>query len=215
MGADDRADEEVPGVARWENDRRTSDQIREIKRQAVLKEASRAFGRKGYHNTSLDDVARSLNISKGTLYNYVRDKQEILFECHKEALEIGDEAMAHAAAAADGAAQLRSAISFYLERIAENLGACAALLEVDALRPEDRKVAVERRRGFEQRISAMVERGIEDGSLKPGLDPLLVVRTVMGAINWIPRWYDADKHAAPTELAAAMSAMLLDGLTAA
>lgn len=201
-------------MARWQNDRNTSDQIRDIKRQAVLKEASRAFGRRGYHNTSLDDVARSLNISKGTLYNYVRDKQEILFECHKEALEIGDAAMEHAASAPDGAQQLRSAIVFYLERIAENLGACAALLEVDALRPEDRKAAVERRRGFETQISAMVERGIADGSLKSDLDPLLVVRTVMGAINWIPRWYDADKHAAPAELSRAMSGMLLDGLTA-
>lgn len=82
-------------MARWENEHKTSEQVREIKRQAVLKEASRAFGRKGYHNTSLDDVARSLNIAKGTLYNYVRDKQEILFECHKEALDIGDAAMEH------------------------------------------------------------------------------------------------------------------------
>ncbi|EME19406.1 TetR/AcrR family transcriptional regulator [Rhodococcus triatomae] len=202
-------------MARWENERRTSEQVREIKRQAVLKEASRAFGRKGYHNTSLDDVARSLNISKGTLYNYVRDKQEILFECHKEALDIGDAAMEYASRAETGAEQLRLAIRFYLERIVENLGACAALLEVDALRPDDRDAAVERRRGFEQSISAMVERGIADGSLKSGLDPMLVVRTVMGAINWIPRWYDPDRHQSPTELSVEMSGMLLDGLTAA
>lgn len=201
-------------MARWENEHKTSEQVREIKRQAVLKEASRAFGRKGYHNTSLDDVARSLNIAKGTLYNYVRDKQEILFECHREALDIGDAAMEHSSLATTGAEQLRLAVRYYLERIAENLGACAALLEVDALRPADRKEAVERRRGFELSLSAMVERGVADGSLKAALDPLLVVRTVMGAINWIPRWYDPERDQSPAELSVEMSGMLLDGLTA-
>lgn len=82
------------------------------------------------------------------------------------------------------------------------------------MRPADRKEAVERRRGFELSLSAMVERGVADGSLKAALDPLLVVRTVMGAINWIPRWYDPERDQSPAELSVEMSGMLLDGLTA-
>ena len=138
---------EVATVARWQNERNTSETIREVKRQAVLREAAHAFGRRGYHNTSLDDVAKTLNISKGTLYNYVRDKQEILYECHTEALDIGDAAMKEAVrAGSTGAEQLRIAMRYYTEHLVDNLGACAALLEVEALRPEDRKEAVRRRR---------------------------------------------------------------------
>lgn len=202
-------------MARWQNERRTSDQIREIKRQAVLREAAHAFGRRGYHNTSLDDVANALNIAKGTLYNYVRDKQEILFECHKEALDIGDAAIAHAERGSTGAEQLRLSMEYYLEHILANLGACAALMEVEALRPEDREVVVKRTRAFEKWFIALVERGIADRSLRADLNPLIVLVTVMGAINWIPRWYDPAGELTAGQVAEQMSDVLLGGLLAA
>ncbi len=64
-----------------------------VKRRAVIRESGRIFSRRGYHNTSLDDVAKALNVSKGTLYNYVQDKEDILFECHKLSLDIGERAL--------------------------------------------------------------------------------------------------------------------------
>jgi AcrR family transcriptional regulator len=199
-------------MASWQNDRNTSDQIRKIKREAVLREAAHAFGRRGYHNTSLDDVAKALKIAKGTLYNYVRDKQEILYECHKEALEIGDAAMKASERGSDGAERLRIAFEYYIEQVVTNLGACAALIDVDALRPEDREKAVTRRKGFEQRLTTMVEEGIADGSLRGELDPLLVVVSTMGAINWIPRWYHSGGEYSPADLAKRMADMFMHGL---
>ena len=44
------------------------------KRKAVIMEAARAFGHRGFHNVSLDEVAVALNVSKPTLYNYVKSK---------------------------------------------------------------------------------------------------------------------------------------------
>src|SRR6202008_2224110 len=70
-------------MARWKNASQKNDEISGLKRDAIIREAGRIFSRDGFHNASLDEVARVLNVSKGTLYNYVRDKQEILFECHK------------------------------------------------------------------------------------------------------------------------------------
>ena len=67
-----------------------------LKRNALLREAARAFSGRGYHNTSLDDVAAVLGVTKAALYHYVRSKQEILFECHMMSLDIGDEAMKYA-----------------------------------------------------------------------------------------------------------------------
>ena len=79
-------------MPRWKNEAQTDDALQRLKREAILKEAGRAFSQRGYHNTSLDDVAATLQVSKGTLYNYVRDKQEILFECHLVAIEMGKRA---------------------------------------------------------------------------------------------------------------------------
>jgi AcrR family transcriptional regulator len=199
-------------LPRWENSRNTNEDVYRVKRQAVLKEAAHAFGRRGYHNTSLDDVARALQISKGTLYNYIRDKQEILFECHKQALDIGDAAVAEVEIAGEcGANQLARTMTIYVTHLIEELGACAALMEVDALREEDRTAAIERRNGFQDKFIAIVERGIADGSIKQ-VDPMIVMVTFMGAVNWIPRWYSPVGRSTPAEVAKQMVEVLVSGI---
>jgi len=179
-------------LVRWNNSQQTSDEIQKLKRDTVLREAGRAFSARGYHNTSLDDVARTLGISKGTLYNYVRDKQEILYAFHQIAYELSDRAFAFGRArGGTGAEQLRHILAHYIELLTGELGACGALIEVDALRPEDRAEAAQRRDAFVDAFVAIIEAGIGDGSIR-AVDPKLAVFTFMGAINWLPRWYDPD-----------------------
>ena len=59
---------------------------RELKRDAVILAAARAFRERGYHNTSLDDIAALLHVTKPTLYYYVSNKEQMLFECFREGL---------------------------------------------------------------------------------------------------------------------------------
>lgn len=199
-------------MARWNNSLQTSDEIQKLKRDAVLREAGRAFSVHGYHNTSLDDVARTLGISKGTLYNYVRDKQEILYAFHQLAYDLSDRAFAFGRArGGTGAEQLRRILSHYIEGLTGELGACGALIEVDALRPEDRAEAVRRRNAFVASFVAIIEGGIADGSIR-AVDPKLAVFTFMGAINWLPRWYDPDGRLPAKEVAAQMTDLLMSGL---
>ena len=61
-------------------------QQREAKRNAVLQTAARLFNERGYHATSLDDIAEQLHVSKPTLYYYVKSKDDILLECVRTAL---------------------------------------------------------------------------------------------------------------------------------
>lgn len=78
---------------RWNNLVKSQDEQYQLKRQAVIAEASRAFGHRGYQNVSLDEIAKSLNVTKPALYHYIKSKQELLYECHKLSMEIGDEAL--------------------------------------------------------------------------------------------------------------------------
>lgn len=201
-------------LSRW-NNLNTNEEIQRLKREAVLREAGQAFGRKGYHNTSLDDVARALGISKGTLYNYVRDKQEILFAFHQLAYDLSDRAFAFGRAqGGTGAEVLRAILAHYIELLTGELGACGALMEVDALRPEDRAEAARRRNAFEAAFVAIIEDGIADGSIRP-VDPKLAVFTFMGAINWLPRWYVPGGRLTGNEVAEQMTDLLMSGLTVA
>ncbi len=200
-------------MARWKNSLQTSDDIQKLKRDAVLREAGRAFSKHGYHNTSLDDVAHALGISKGTLYNYVRDKQEILFAFHQLAYDLSDRAFAIGRArGGSGAEVLRNIIVHYIELLTGELGACGALMEVDALRPEDRAEAAKRRDTFERAFVAIIKEGIRDGSVRP-VDPKLAVFTFMGAINWLPRWFTPGGRLPGKAVAEQMADLLLFGLT--
>ena len=60
---------------------------RERKREAVILTAARAFRERGYHNTSLDDIASELNVTKPTVYHYVENKEQLLFECFRAGLK--------------------------------------------------------------------------------------------------------------------------------
>src|SRR3984893_16023697 len=54
---------------------------RAVKREAVVRAAAREFNRKGYHNTSLDDIAARLEVTKPTVYYYVTSKEQLLLPC--------------------------------------------------------------------------------------------------------------------------------------
>ncbi len=59
----------------------------DVKRDAVVRTAARAFAERGFHNTSLDDIAKALDVTKPTIYYYVTNKEELLFQCFVTGLE--------------------------------------------------------------------------------------------------------------------------------
>ena len=83
-------------LATWDETVQTRDQQFNLKRTALLKEAARAFSSQGYHATSLDDVAKTLGVTKPALYYYIKNKQEILFECHMLSQDLGERAFEYA-----------------------------------------------------------------------------------------------------------------------
>ena len=60
---------------------------RKAKRAQILESAVRSFAAKGFYGTSMDDIAEELLLTRGSLYYYFRDKEEILALCHETALE--------------------------------------------------------------------------------------------------------------------------------
>jgi AcrR family transcriptional regulator len=190
-------------VPRWKNTLQTNASVKRLKREAVLKEARRAFGKSGYHNTSLDDIAEALQVSKGTLYNYIKDKQELLYECHTLALDIGERAVEFGKErGATGGEILRHVLMYNITSLTEEFGACAVLTEVDALRPADRIKTV---------MVGLINDGIKDGSIRP-LDQKVAVFTIMGVISWLPRWYSPDGRLSGRDIAAQITNLLMPGL---
>ncbi len=179
-------------MPRWENGFQTNEEIQRYKRYAVIREAARIMSRRGFHNTSLDEVAKVLGISKGTLYNYVADKQEILFECHNIALDLGDCAAQFAREAGGlGIDRLRLLLKCYIIWMYGQAGVGGLTFDVNALRADDRVAVIERRDAMEANLVALLQESIADGSIR-ACDARIAVYGMMSAINGMSIWFSPE-----------------------
>ncbi len=198
----------------WSNVVISRDEQFVLKRNALLREAASAFSARGYHKTSLDDVAAALGVTKAALYHYVRSKQEILFECHMMSLDIGDEVMKYARThGRTGYERLTMLARRYIELITGEMGRIAVLAEYHALDDESKAVIGARRDRWEKDMRAMLSEGIEDGSIR-AVDAKLAVFFFMGAVNWMTRWFRPDGGTSGTDIAAAFAELLGEAVKA-
>ncbi len=199
-------------MARWNNTALTSEEISRFKRDVVLRESGRLFNLNGYHNTSLDDIALALGVSKGTLYNYVADKQEILFAFHNMGMDIGERAIAAASELkASGLCKIRFAVVTYIRDVGEELGGYGVVAEIGALKTAEREKVVARRDALDRSFKALIEEGMADGSLRQ-VDPKMALFTFLGVIQLIPNWFSPDGRLTSSEVADAIADVLLYGM---
>lgn len=163
---------------------------RETKRNAVLRAAVRMFNEKGFHLTSLDDVAASLGISKPTIYYYLGNKDQVLFEC----VTIGLQQLLEAAAEARRESGLGiDRLCKFLERYAEvnmdDFGRCVIRTGDEALAPESARRFRALKRKIDDAMRELIAEGIADGSVVAD-DPKALALALAGALNWPARWFD-------------------------
>lgn len=210
-----RSSNKRPGEgARWNNAVSSPDEQYQLKKQAVITEAAKAFGRRGYKNVSLDEIALALNVTKPALYYYFKNKQELIYECHELVMQVGDQVLQEAMATdSSGYVKITTFIKNYLALLTNGLGAPAILYDLAAMSPADQKKIKARRRKFNQQLRQIIEDGIQDGSIAP-CDPKLAVFWFMSAISALPLWYDADGALGGEEIADAYIEFLTKGIAA-
>ncbi len=185
---------------------------REEKRVAVLRTAAQAFNEMGYYNTSLDDIARRLNVTKPTIYYYVKNKEEILFECVRIGLERLDSAsssvIGHGGTAYE---ELVAVMAAYVEVVTMDFGMCVIRVGEEPLTEDSRRTLRGLKRRIDLKFRTLIERGIAEGSIVP-CDPKMAAFTLSGALSWIARWYSPDGPMDPATIARDSIALLMNGL---
>jgi len=182
--------------------------MHQLKREALLRQAIAAFNQKGFHATSLGDIATSLGVTKAALYHYFPNKHALLYEAFAEALRVGFEAIEQAERqGGNGLEKLQLALKEYLEVTLSEMSRCVIITEEHALEPDDRAEIVRQRDRFEAKLRAFVREGIEDGSVIP-CDPKLAIFSIFGAVNWVPKWYSDSGEWNNKQLAKGMSELL-------
>lgn len=185
---------------------------RELKREAVILTAARAFEERGFHNTALDDIAALLNVTKPTIYHYVDNKEKLLFECFRTGLDrlraAFDAAGQHEAS---GLERLRTVVRGYAEAIASEFGWCMVSAEEQDLSPAMSRRIKALKSEIDQGLRQILSAGMRDGSIR-ACDPKMTAFALAGALNWIAHWHRAGESLTPVEIADRFLDVFLEGL---
>jgi TetR/AcrR family transcriptional regulator, cholesterol catabolism regulator len=180
----------------------------------ILKSAAAAFRKLGYHGATVEQIAAALRMKKGNLYYYFKNKEEILFACHEYShdrlQELLDDAVRSTAPAE---AKLRRLITGAVHVILDELHGTALLLDLEALSPAHLKAVVHRRDRFDRGMRLIIEEGMATGVFAPG-DPKLLGFAMLGALNWISRWFNPNGPSSSEDIATRFADYLIAGLRA-
>jgi len=182
-------------------------------RNDILEAAAQIFREKGFHATSMQEIAAAVNLQKASLYHHVSSKQELLAGILDQALDVLIERMEQVAALelapADKFAHLMRA---YLEALAEYPDLAAVLLlEHRSLEAEYRRRHIPRRDRFEAIWRETIEAGVRTGDFATD-DPSLATKTALGVANWTVTWFQPDGRLSAGDIADYGVQLLLQGL---
>jgi AcrR family transcriptional regulator len=181
------------------------------RRSELTRQAARLFAQKGYHGTSIGDLADAMGVQKGSLYAHIKSKQDLLYETMAEgarAFHAGLDAIPEEAAVTE---KIRLALRSHLRVVADQLDVATVFVqEWRYLEGERRDEIVAERRRYEERIRAFFREGRDLGELRSDLDDATAALLVLSAANWAYTWLQAGRNT--DELADRFYFLLLDGI---
>ena len=181
------------------------------RRAELTRAAARLFAQKGYHGTSVGDLADALGMQKGSLYTHIDAKADLLWDVAREGAEAFHAALD--AVPEDGPVleRIRAALRAHLRVVAEQLDIATVFVrEWRYLEGERREQFVAERRRYEERVRALFREGRELGQLRTDLDDGTAALLSLSAANWAYTWLRPGSDT--DELADRFTALLLDGM---
>ena len=177
----------------------------------MTREAARLFAERGYHGTSIGDLAKAMGVQKGSLYAHIDSKQDLLYDAMREGAEAFHAALDEIPDDLRVTERIRLALRAHLRVVAEQLDIATVFVREWRYLEGERAVEfLAERRRYEERFRALFREGRELGELRTDLDDQAAALLVLSAANWAYTWLPAD--ADTNALADRFFAILLDGI---
>lgn len=182
--------------------------------EEILSSAAKLFYSKGYHATTIEDVARDVGMLKGSLYYYIRSKEDLLYELLLDVLVKGEERVESAIAEGKTPEEkLRLALREQIVYIIENQVRVGLFLhEFDVVAGRRRNRIVDQMRQYQSIFVGIVQEGQRAGVFVDG-DAFLLVDGILGACNWIYRWYPGTRRPSMDSVVNTFVPLLMNGIT--
>jgi AcrR family transcriptional regulator len=159
------------------------------RRRELTREAARLFAQKGYHGTSIGDIAEALGVQKGSLYAHIASKEDLLYETMREGANAFHAALDAIPDDLPAVEKIRLALRGHLRVVAEQLDVATVFVqEWRYLEGERRDEIVAERRRYEERIRELFREGRELSELRADLDESAAALLLLSAANWAYTW---------------------------
>jgi AcrR family transcriptional regulator len=181
------------------------------RRTELTRTAARLFAEKGYHGTSIGDLAQALGVQKGSLYSHIESKADLLWEVAREGSAAFHDALDGVPEEGPVVERIRAALRAHLGVVAEQLDVATVFVrEWRYLEGDRREEFLAERRRYEERFRALFREGRELGGLRTDLDDATATLLALSAANWAYTWIrpETDTEA----LADRFFEVLLDGM---
>jgi AcrR family transcriptional regulator len=184
-----------------------------MQRADIIQAAAQIIREKGYHGTSMQDIADAVQLQKASIYHHVNSKQDILFTILEQALDLLIEDMrAVVEAELQPEEKLKLAMRAYIGRLAENADLSTVLLLEHRSLEEDLRIQhIKRRDRYEVLWRQLIQDGIDLGVFRP-LDVPVTTFAILGVQNWMITWFKTGGRYSALDIADHFSDLFLRGL---
>lgn len=191
------------------------------RRSEVVAAGAQVFKAKGFHGATLTDVAQLLGTDRTSLYYYIDSKEELFHEVVRGAAE---ENARQAEIIRDGGekadTKIRSLIMSLMASYARHYPYLFVYIQEDLSQVGDGRSAWSKQmrainKRYDDAVVAIVQAGLDEGSLQPVGSARVIANGIIGMVNWSHRWYRADAAGGPSaeEIGETFVGMLLEGLS--
>ncbi len=176
--------------------------------------ATRLFRQRGYHATSMQDLAEALGMNRGSLYHYINSKDDLLWSILDRTFDLLEEQVVRLLQG-DGPplGRLTDAIHAHLRVAADHADEMSLIqIELRSLDPERRTQLIERRDAYEAAWRRAIAAAVASGAIRE-VDVRLAGIGILSVCNWFTQWYRPGGELGVDQIADAFVALFLDGLT--
>jgi AcrR family transcriptional regulator len=183
------------------------------RRDELLAVACRIFAEKGFDGASLQDIADEFGVLKGSLFHYIQSKDELLYEIIEGVYTAAQVAVwSHAVQDSPAAERLRRVIAAYVEYVTSHLDAVTVWLHDFKALPEQQRETIRRYEERDRRqLLELIEQAQREGGIRSSVDAGLASLALLGAMNWVHRWF-RPRGLNGREIGDAFADLFLDGL---
>ncbi len=184
------------------------------KEQEIIAAAASLFKKKGYRATTLEDIAAAVGMLKGSLYYYIRSKEELLYLVVRDPIRQAYNNLEEIANSdAPVTDKITQAITNHIAIFHHHYPHIAVYLhDFHNLMQKLQDNSIETPKEYQQLLAQLLQQGVDSGELRSDLDVTVAGYAILGMCNWMYRWYKPEGLMSAEAIANVFTKLALEGL---